>query len=179
MRHLVSSYRKGKKKIQQNADECQCQQEHLDGRVIIQSKQCEIVALCSVGKLVIQIVVSWMDDSLVCFWVLHWTMFKWRSLPEPCCWPCPTRRDPSRPSSDGYFPQNKHPHHKAQTTLNQCIDHCTVSGPQPNRVPLWCGETWESYHRLAANQPHDVLVSTLIEMSRRKTLWYPSQKESR
>ncbi len=44
----------------------------------------------------------------------NWASFKRHSLPEYCCWPCPSLYDYMYPSSDGYFEQDNVPCHKAQ-----------------------------------------------------------------
>jgi len=36
----------------------------------------------------------------------NWALFKLHSLPEYCCWPCPSIYDHSVPSSDEYFQQD-------------------------------------------------------------------------
>ncbi len=53
----------------------------------------------------------------------NWTLFKHHSLPEYCCWPCPSLYDYSVPSSDGYFQQDNAPCHKAQIISDWILEH--------------------------------------------------------
>ncbi len=48
--------------------------------------------------------------------------FKRHSLPEYCCWPCPSLYDYST-SSDGYFQQDNAPCHKAQIISDWFLEH--------------------------------------------------------
>ncbi len=49
-------------------------------------------------------------------------IFKWHSLPEYCCWPCPSLYNYSV-SSDGYFQQDNAPRHKAQIISDWFLEH--------------------------------------------------------
>ncbi len=53
----------------------------------------------------------------------NWASFKRHSLPEYCCWPCPSLYDYSIPSSDGYFQQDNAPCHKAQIFSDWFLKH--------------------------------------------------------
>ncbi len=53
----------------------------------------------------------------------NWASFKCHSLPEYCCWPCPSLYDYSVPSSDGYFQQDNVPCHKAQIISDWFLEH--------------------------------------------------------
>ncbi len=49
--------------------------------------------------------------------------FKRHSLPEYCCWPCPSLYYYSVPSSDGYFQQDNAPCHKVQIISDWFLEH--------------------------------------------------------
>ncbi len=53
----------------------------------------------------------------------NWASFKCHSLPEYCCWPCPSLYDYSVPSSDGYFQLDNAPCHKAQIISDWFLEH--------------------------------------------------------
>ncbi len=53
----------------------------------------------------------------------NWAPFKRHSLPEYCCWPCPSLYDYSVPSSDDYFQQDNAPCHKAQIISDWFLEH--------------------------------------------------------
>ncbi len=53
----------------------------------------------------------------------NWALFKHHSLPEYCCWPCPSLYDYSVPSSDDYFQQDNAPCHKAQILSDWFLEH--------------------------------------------------------
>ncbi len=53
----------------------------------------------------------------------NWASFKRHSLPEYCCWPCPSLYNYSYPSSDGYFQQDNAPCHKAQIISDRFLEH--------------------------------------------------------
>ncbi len=53
----------------------------------------------------------------------NWASFKHHSLPEYCCWPCPSLYDYSVPISDGYFQQDNAPCHKAQIISDWFLEH--------------------------------------------------------
>ncbi len=53
----------------------------------------------------------------------HFGPLKRQSLPEYCCWPCPSLYDYSIPSSDGYFQQDNAPCHKAQIISDWFLEH--------------------------------------------------------
>ncbi len=79
----------------------------------------------------------------------NWALFKCHSLPEYCCWPCPSFMTTVYPSSDDYFQQDNAPCHKAQIIsdwflwqwvhFTQMVS--TVTRSQSNRAPLGCGGT--------------------------------------
>ncbi len=52
---------------------------------------------------------------------INWAPFK--SLPEYCCWPCPSLYDYSVPSSDDYFQQDNAACHKAQIISDWFLEH--------------------------------------------------------
>ncbi len=49
--------------------------------------------------------------------------FKRHSLPEYCCWPCPSLYDYSVPSSDDYFQQDNAPCQKTQIISDWILEH--------------------------------------------------------
>ncbi len=55
----------------------------------------------------------------------NWALFKRPTLPEYCCWPCPSLYDytPPHPSSDGYFQQDNAPCHKTQIISDWLLEH--------------------------------------------------------
>ncbi len=53
----------------------------------------------------------------------NWASFKRHSLPEYCCWPCPSLYDYSVPSSDGYFQKDNAPCHKPQLISDWFLEH--------------------------------------------------------
>ncbi len=65
------------------------------------------------------------DIFLAHFWPLsnNWAWFKCHSLPEYCCWPCPSLHDYSVPIFWCYFQQDNAPCHKAQIISDWFLEH--------------------------------------------------------
>ncbi len=53
----------------------------------------------------------------------NWASFKRHSLPEYCCWPCPSLYDYSVPVFWCYFQQDNAPCHKAQIISDWFLEH--------------------------------------------------------
>ncbi len=53
----------------------------------------------------------------------NWALFKHHSLPEYCCWPCPSLYDYSVPIFWCYFQQDNAPCHKAQIISDWFLEH--------------------------------------------------------
>ncbi len=53
----------------------------------------------------------------------NWASFKHHSLPEYCCWPCPSLYDYSVPIFYGYFQQDNTACHKAQIISDWFLEH--------------------------------------------------------
>jgi len=53
----------------------------------------------------------------------NWASFKHHSLPEYCCWPCPSLYDYSIPIFWCYFQQDNAPCHKAQIISDWFLEH--------------------------------------------------------
>ncbi len=53
----------------------------------------------------------------------YWASFKRHSLPEYCCWPCPSLYDYSAPIFWCYFQQYNAPCHKAQIISDWFLEH--------------------------------------------------------
>jgi len=53
----------------------------------------------------------------------NWASFKHHSLPEYCCWPCPSLYDYSVPIFWCYFQQDNAPCHKAQIISDWFLEH--------------------------------------------------------
>ncbi len=53
----------------------------------------------------------------------NWASFKRHSLPEYCCWPCPSLYDYSVPIVWCYFQQDNAPCHKAQIISDWFLEH--------------------------------------------------------
>ncbi len=75
--------------------------------------------------LLVVVVMVWGNISMAHFGSLsnNWTLFKHHSLPEYCCWPCPSLYDYSVPSSDDYFQQDNASCHKAQIISDWFLEH--------------------------------------------------------
>ncbi len=109
------------------SDESRFLLRHSDGRVIIWRKEHEsmdpscLVSTVQAGGCGVMV---WGDIFLVHFGPLstNWAPFKHHSLPEYCCWPCPSLYDYST-SSDGYFQQDNAPCYKAQIILDWFLEH--------------------------------------------------------
>ncbi len=56
----------------------------------------------------------------------NWASFKHHSLPEYCCWPCPSLYDYSVPIFWCYFQQDNAPCHKAQIIPDWFLEHINV-----------------------------------------------------
>ncbi len=79
----------------------------------------------------------------------NWALFKRHSLPEYCCWPCPSLYDYSVPIFWCYFQQDNAPCHQSSNHLRlvswtwQWVHFTqtasTVTRSQSNRAPLGCG----------------------------------------
>ncbi len=80
----------------------------------------------------------------------NWTSFKHHSLPEYCCWPCPSLYDYSVPSSDATSSRIMH-RHKAQIISDWFLEHdneftllkCPPQSPDLNpieRFGMWWNE---------------------------------------
>ncbi len=65
------------------------------------------------------------DIFLAHFGILstNWASFKRHSLPEYCCWPCPSLYDYSVPIFWCYFQQDNAPCHKAQIISDWFLEH--------------------------------------------------------
>ncbi len=99
-----------------------------DGRVIIWCKEHEsmdpscLVSMVQAGG---DGVMVWGDIFLAHFGPLstNWASFKRHSLPEYCCWPCPSLYDYSVPIFWWYFQQDNAPCHKAQIISDWFLEH--------------------------------------------------------
>ncbi len=89
----------------------------------------------------------------------NWASFKHHSLPEYCCWPCPSLYDYSVPIFWCYFQQHNAPsqssnHPRLVSWTYQCFHFTqmasTVTRSQSSRAPLGCGGTGDSHHGCAA-----------------------------
>ncbi len=83
----------------------------------------------------------------------NWVSFKRHSLPEYCCWPCPSLYDYSVPIFWCYFSRIMH-RHKAQIISDWFLEHAMSSlysndlhshQISINRAPLGCGGTRDSH----------------------------------
>ncbi len=88
----------------------------------------------------------------------NWASFKRHSLPEYCCWPCPSLYDYSVPIFWCYFQQNNAPsqssnHLRLVSWTWQWVHFTqtasTVTRSQSNRASLGCGGTRDSHHGCA------------------------------
>ncbi len=76
----------------------------------------------------------------------NWALFKPHSLPEYCCWPCPSLYDYSVTIFWCYFQQDNAPCHKAQIISDWFLEHdneftllkCSPQSPDLNPIEhLW------------------------------------------
>ncbi len=101
---------------------------HSDGRVRIMRKEHEsmdpscLVSMVQAGGGGVMV---WGDIFLAHFGILstNWASFKCHSLPEYCCWPCPSLYDYSVPIFWYYFQQDNAPCHKAQIISDWFLEH--------------------------------------------------------
>ncbi len=94
----------------------------------------------------------------------NWASFKLHSLPEYCCWPCPSLYDYSVPIFWCYFQQDNAPCHKAQIISDLFLEHDNEftllkwppQSPDLNpigiSIHLGCGAIKKLHHRCAADK---------------------------
>ncbi len=150
------------------SDESRFLLRHSDGRVRIWCKEHEsmdpscLVSTVQVG-----------GGGVMVWGIFFWHTFgslvpieQHHSLPEYCCWPCPSLYDYSVPSSDGYFQQHNAPCHKAQIISDWFLEHDNeftllkwppqISRSQSNRAPFgiwWNGRfaSWMCSRQICSN----------------------------
>ncbi len=108
----------------------------------------------------------------------NWASIKHHSLPEYCCWPCPSLYDYSVTSSYGYFQQDNAPCHKAQIISDCFLEHDNEftllkwppQSPDLNPIEhLWDEVEWEI--RIMDVQPanlqklHNAIISIWTKIS--------------
>ncbi len=84
----------------------------------------------------------------------NWASFEHHSLPEYCCWPCPSLYDHSVPSSDATSSMSQSSNHLRLVSWTWQWVHftqmaSTVTRSQSNRASLGCGGTRDPHHGCA------------------------------
>ncbi len=105
------------------SDESRFLLQHSDGRDRIWRKEHESMDLNGSGW-------WWWCNGVGDIFLAHfgplktnWASFKCHSLPEYCCWPCPSLYDYSVPIFWCYFQQDNAPCHKAQIISDWFLEH--------------------------------------------------------
>ncbi len=102
--------------------------QHSDGRVRIRCKEYESMdpswhvstVQARGGGVIVWRTFSWQTLSP---FSTNWELFKHHSLPEYCCWPCPSLYDYSVTIFWCYFQQDNAPCHKAKIISDLFLEH--------------------------------------------------------
>ncbi len=104
-----------------SSDESRFLLQHSDGvRIWRKDPSCLVSTVQAGGGVMVWGIFSW--HTLGPF-STNWASFKHHSLPEYCCWPCPSLYDYSVPIFWCYFQQDNAACHKAQIISDWFLEH--------------------------------------------------------